>query len=106
MEKKSRTLHPLPYGTSLVRAVLSYVTKAQAILLNAFFGILINTAYGIAQQVNSLLIFFANTIVRAIRPQIIKSEGRGDRTRMLQLSYTTCKITSLMVAILAIPLYI
>lgn len=87
-------------GCSIVRY------QGTAILLNAFFGILINTAYGIAQQVNSLLIFFANTIVRAIRPQIIKSEGRGDRTRMLQLSYTTCKITSLMVAILAIPLYI
>ncbi|WP_303176470.1 MATE family efflux transporter [Paraprevotella xylaniphila] len=87
-------------GCSIIRY------QGTAILLNAFFGILINTAYGIAQQVNGLLIFFANTIVRAIRPQIIKSEGGGDRTRMLQLSYTTCKITSLMVAILAIPLYI
>ena len=80
--------------------------QGTAIILNSVFGILINTAYGIAQQVNGLLLFFANTIVRAIRPQIIKSEGAGNRERMLQLSYTTCKITSLMIALLVIPLYV
>lgn len=80
--------------------------QGTAMILNLFWGILINTAYGISQQVNGLLNFFANTIVRAIRPQITKSEGSGHHQRMLQLSETTCKITSLMVAILAIPLFI
>lgn len=75
-------------------------------IMNNFFGIIINAAYGVAQQVNGLLLFFANTIVRAIRPQIVKSEGSGDRERMLRLSITTCRITSLMVAILAIPLFV
>ncbi len=80
--------------------------QGSAIILNNFFGILINTAYGIAQQVNSCLLFFANTIVRAIRPQIVKSEGNGNRERMIRLSMTTCKITSLLVALLGIPLFI
>ncbi len=80
--------------------------QGTAIILNNFFGILINAAYGIAQQVNACLLFFANTIVRAIRPQIVKSEGSGDRERMLRLATTTCKITSILVAILGIPLYI
>lgn len=75
-------------------------------ILNHFFGIAINAAYGIAQQVNGLLIFFANTIVRAIRPQVVKSEGAGDRLRMLKLSITACRVTSLMVACLAVPLFI
>ena len=75
-------------------------------ILNQFFYITINAAYGVAQHVNGLLLFFANTIVRAIRPQIVKSEGSGDRQRMLRLSVTACRITSLMVAFMAIPLFI
>ena len=77
--------------------------QGTAMILNSFFGILINAAYGIAQQVNGLLNFFANTITRAIRPQIVKSEGEGNRGRMLRLSATTCKVTALMLAFLAIP---
>lgn len=80
--------------------------QGTAMILNAFFGIVINAAYGVAQQVNALLVFFANTIVRAIRPQVVKSEGAGERERMLRLSVTTCKITALMVAFMAVPLFV
>lgn len=80
--------------------------QGTALILNRFFGIIINAAYGIAMQVNGLLLFFANTIVRAMRPQIVKSEGANDHERMLRLSTTTCRITSLMVAVLAIPLFV
>lgn len=78
--------------------------QGTGIVINKFFQITMNTAYGIAQQVNALLLFFANSIVRAIRPQIVKSEGMGDRNRMLRLAGSTCKITSLMVALIGIPL--
>lgn len=80
--------------------------QGTALILNYFFGIAINAAYGIAQQVNGLLLFLANTIVRAIRPQIVKSEGAGNRQRMLRLSETTCRVTALMVALIAIPFFI
>lgn len=76
-----------------------------AILLNPFFGIITNAAYGLSQQVYGMLNFFSNTIVRAIRPQIIKSEGAGEHERMLRLSATTCKMTFLLLALLVIPLY-
>ncbi len=78
--------------------------QGTALVLNQFFTLAVNTAYGIAQQVNGLLLFFSNSIVRAIRPQVVKSEGAGDHQRMLRLSMTTCKVTSLMVALLAVPL--
>lgn len=77
-----------------------------AILINLFWGVVANAAYGLSQQVYGMLSFFSNTIVRAVRPQIVKSEGAGNRDRMLRLSVTTCKITFLMMALLAIPLYI
>ena len=80
--------------------------QGTAMILNQAFGIVINAAYGVAQQVNGLIMFFANTIVRAMRPQIVKSEGAGHRSRMLRLSATASKITSLMVALIAVPLFI
>lgn len=75
-------------------------------ILNRFFNIQANANYGVAQQVNGMLLFFAGTILRAIRPQIVKSQGAGDHRRVLRLSETTCKITSLMVAYLGIPLFV
>ncbi len=75
-------------------------------ILNRFFNIQANANYGVAQQVNGMLLFFAGTILRAIRPQILKSQGAGDHQRVLTLSETTCKITSLMVAYLGIPLFV
>ena len=75
-------------------------------ILNRFFNIQANANYGVAQQVNGMLLFFAGTILRAIRPQIVKSQGAGDHQRVLTLSETTCKITSLMVAYLGIPLFV
>jgi len=76
-----------------------------AILINPFFGIIVNGAYGLSQQVYGMLNFFSNTIVRAIRPQIIKSEGAGEHERMLRLSATTCKMTFLLLALLVVPLF-
>ena len=84
---------------------ISHLFKSQgtAILLNAFYGVTINAAYGIANQVNSQLKFFSSTIVTATRPQIVKSEGMGNRQRMLQVSTTTCKLTFLMLSVLVAP---
>ena len=67
---------------------ISHLFKSQgiAMLLNTFYGVTINAAYGIANQVNSQLSFFSSTIVTATRPQIVKSEGMGNRQRMLQIS--------------------
>ena len=79
--------------------------QGAAILLNAFFGLVINAAYGVAQQINGFILFFANSIVRPLRPLIVKSEGAGEHERMHQLSFTTCRITFLMISLAIIPLY-
>lgn len=87
---------------------LSSLTRTQGVvmLLNSFFGVIVNAAYGIATQVNGQVKFFSATIVTAMRPQIIKSEGMGDRARMHALSATTCKSTFLMLSIIVIPLIV
>jgi Na+-driven multidrug efflux pump len=75
-----------------------------AILFNLFFGTLINAAYGIANQVAGQLSFFSVTILQALNPQIMKSEGADNRNRMLRLSMIASKFSFFLLAILAIPI--
>ena len=93
-------------GWNLIGAGCSIARyQGAAILLNAFFGLAINAAYGVAQQINGFILFFANSIVRPMRPLIVKSEGACEHERMHELSYTTCRITFLMMSFAIIPLY-
>lgn len=61
------------------------------VLLNLFYGVVTNAAYGIANQVNGLMQFFATAILQSVRPQIMKSEGAHDRERVGRLSLTACR---------------
>ncbi len=88
----------------LLCSVLS--NQGLAILLNLFFGIMVNAAYGIANQVNGNLNSFSSNMIRAILPQITKSEGSGDRERMLRLSVFASKMSFFLLAFFAIPLII
>lgn len=82
------------------------VLKSQglAILLNVFFGVIVNAAYGIANQVNSNLNAFSTNMIRAVMPQITKSEGSGNRKRMLSLSMFASKMSFFLLAFFAIPI--
>lgn len=78
-------------------------TQGLAILLNIFLGAVINAAYGIANQIAAQLNFFSATLLRALNPQIMKSEGANDRNRMLRLSMMASKFGFFLLAIIAIP---
>lgn len=80
--------------------------QGMAIVLNLFFGTIVNAAYGVANQVNGQLLSFSSTLSKAINPQIVKSEGRGDRNRMLRLTITTCKMSFFLLSFFALPLII
>lgn len=78
-------------------------SQGLAVLLNIFLGAVANAAYGIANQVASQLNFFSATMLRALNPQIMKSEGQGDRNRMLRLSLIASKFGFFLLAMIAIP---
>jgi O-antigen/teichoic acid export membrane protein len=77
-----------------------------AVVLNVFAGVIVNATYGIANQVNSQVSAFSANIIRAINPQIVKSEGGGDRNRMLKLTMLSCKLSFFLLAFFAIPLIV
>lgn len=75
----------------------------QGIVLNHFFGTILNAALGIANQLNGLLLVFTNNMLKAVNPIITKSEGAGQREQMVSQATIACKFSFFMLAIFAIP---
>lgn len=76
------------------------------ILLNLFFGISINAAYGIANRVNSMVNQFFTGFQQAANPQITKAHANGDTEEQTRLIIFTSKISFfLLLTIGAITIY-
>lgn len=75
----------------------------QGVLLNMFFGTTVNAAQAIVNQMSGQLTAFANTMQKALNPMIIKSEGAGNRERMLEASFAGNKISFFMLMFFYIP---
>ncbi len=80
-------------------------TQGSTILLNLFGGTVANAAYGIANQVNGQMSFFSASLLQAIEPQIMKSEGNNDTHRMKRLSLLTCKLSFFLISFFSIPIF-
>lgn len=77
-----------------------------AIILNLFMGTIVNAAYGIANQINGLLVYFSSTLQKSFNPQLMRSEGMKDNDRMLRFSFSLSKMSTLAIIILALPLIV
>ncbi|WP_426773878.1 lipopolysaccharide biosynthesis protein [Proteus faecis] len=88
---------------------LCYVLNTQGIniVINKFFGAKINAAYGIAFQINGQVKNLSQTLLSAMTPQIMKSEGKSNRERAISVSVAASKIGFFLVSLVTIPcLYI
>lgn len=72
------------------------------ILLNMFFGTVVNAANGIATSVLGIVSGFTQNILTAFRPPIIKSYAANDFKRMEQLLTYASKYSLLLIGILTI----
>ncbi len=79
-------------------------TQGIHVVLNNFFGTIINTAYGLSLQVFTAVQFIAQAVINAMSPQIVKAEGANDRKHMLSLAATTSKFAYLLLALIVIPI--
>lgn len=77
-----------------------------SLILNLFFGPVINAAYGIANQVNSGLQSFVSNITTPVRPQVIQSYSKGDIARTMNLTYTISKASCFFQFLIALPIVI
>lgn len=82
------------------------VFKGQGIniIINLFFGTVINAARGIAFQINAVVSSFSANFMKAIDPQIIKSYANGEKERFFDITCTASKIAFCLLFIIAMPL--
>ena len=87
---------------------LATVGKAQGanLIVNYFFGAILNAALGIASSVNSIVITFARSVGRAISPQITKSYAAGNIKRTEDLVIAASKYTFLLLLIPTLPIFL
>ena len=76
------------------------------ILLNVFFGPIVNAARAIAVQVESAIQQFSNNFQMAINPQITKTYAQGDLQAMHKLIFRSSRFTFLLLFILSLPVMI
>lgn len=83
----------------------SGIMKSQGInlILNFFFGPVVNAARGVATQVNGGLESFISNITTPVRPQVIKSYAQGNITRTINLSYSISKLSCYFYYMIALP---
>lgn len=79
-------------------------TQGVNMLLNIFFGTVLNAASGIATQVQGAVMSFANNVLVAFRPQIIKSYAAGEYDRMISYINKAAGYTTLLLLLFTIPL--
>lgn len=79
------------------------VTQVKSIIINIFFGVKLNASEGIARNVNSQINMVSVSMTRALNPQLIKSEGGGNRDRMLRITEQGTKFSVFLFALAAFP---
>ena len=84
----------------------SYILMTQGvnILLNIFYGPVVNAARGIAVQVDGVVQQFVNNFTTAINPQITKSYAANDNEYMFNLIYSGAKYSFFLVLLMSVPI--
>lgn len=75
----------------------------RGIILNSFFGTRLNAAQGISSQISGQVGALSGVMLKALRPVIIKSEGDGDRGKMINATLSGSKISFFLYWILTLP---
>jgi O-antigen/teichoic acid export membrane protein len=81
-------------------------SQGSSILLNIFFGPRVNAAFGIANSVLAQVMALSNSMTGAFTPEMTASEGRGERSYMIENAIRMCKFSTLLVMLFAIPLIV
>jgi O-antigen/teichoic acid export membrane protein len=84
----------------------SYTLRTQGInmILNMFYGVALNAAYGIANQVQTAVNSLSENFLMAVSPQIIKYYANRDFSKMQSLVINASKFTCLLLFMMSLPL--
>ena len=80
------------------------VQQGQNILLNIFFGPVVNAARGVSFQINTAVSGFITNIYTAINPPIVKAYASDRRSDMIQLVYQGTKLSYFLLLLITLPI--
>lgn len=88
-----------------VTGAFAYTLREQGVnlVLNFFFGTVVNAARGITNQINGALSGFTANLFVSSRPQVIQSYSTGDYDRAWKLTFSLSKVMFLLFFIMALP---
>lgn len=87
---------------------MAVVARTQGVnmLLNIFFGSVMNAANAIATQIQGAMQTLSTNLLVAVRPRIVKSYAKNDFEYTLWLMNNTVKLTTILLLIFCLPLII
>lgn len=81
-------------------------THGTNILINLFFGVTLNAAMGIANQLKGISTKFVGDFITALKPQITKEYANGDIHRSMELTFRGSKFSYFLTIVLAVPIIV
>ena len=99
---KQKHKEMLIFNNYTLLTTVSLLTRNQGsnMLINFFFGTVVNAAYAISNTIHVYVNTFAGCFDQASSPQITQSLSKGDNERALYLVNHTCRICLLLVEII------
>lgn len=80
--------------------------QGQNILINIFFGPIVNASRAVSMQVNNAVHGFASNFVVALNPQITKSFASGDLANFFSLMIRGSKFAYIVLSVIMIPIIV
>lgn len=80
-------------------------TQGLNLLLNVFFGVIVNAAMGVANQINNAVTQFVNSFQVAFRPQIVKYYASNQIAELKVLIIRTSKVSYLLLFWILCPFW-
>lgn len=98
----------LTYNNYNLLASVALIGRSQGsnMLINFFFGTIVNAAFGIARMVQSFVELFTVNLDSAAAPQITQSVGAGNLERASSLASRICRLCQLLSLLVVFPLFV
>lgn len=106
---KKKIIYPmLSFSAYDLYGNFSVMIRGQGInvLMNIFYGPIINAATAIAIQVQNSVGKFADNFLRAVRPQIVKTYAKEEYSTMIDLVFNSSKFSYILMLLFTLPLII
>lgn len=79
-------------------------TQGLSMIINIFFGVVLNAAVGIANQVRGVISQFVNGFQQALNPQLVMTESSGNRSSQFNLIFRSAKFSFYIMFVLSLPI--